>query len=89
MRSFFGGDSSWSGWRSIPTLSYLITDWLYLPHFQTELWYSICLFMTFSFSGLLLSVTSLYLVHAQLRARLGPLETGAARIHPGVPAQRD
>jgi uncharacterized membrane protein len=49
-----------------PNAPYLITDWLYLPYFQTELWYSICLFMTFSLSGLLLTVISLYLVHNQL-----------------------
>jgi uncharacterized membrane protein len=59
-----------------PNAAYLITDWLYLPHFRTELWYSIGLFMTFSLCGILLSVTSLYLVHTMLRARMGPVESG-------------
>lgn len=60
-----------------PNAPYLVTDWLYLPHFRAELWYSIGLFLTFSLAGLLLSVTSLYLVHTLLRQRMGQIETGA------------
>lgn len=60
-----------------PNAPYLVTDWLYLPHFQTQLWYSICLFMTFSLNGLLLTVISLYLAHNQLRVRVGGFGSGA------------
>jgi uncharacterized membrane protein len=61
-----------------PNAPYLITDWLYLPSFADELWYSIGLFMAFSLSGLLLSIISLYLVHGALRIRWGRVEAGLA-----------
>ena len=58
-----------------PNAPYLVTDWLYLPNFHEDLWYSIGLFLTFSISGLLLSLASLYLVHTLLRTRGGVIET--------------
>lgn len=60
-----------------PNAPYMVTDWLYLPNFREELWYSIGIFGTFSLAGLLLAVTSLYLVHTLLRVRLGSVVSWA------------
>jgi uncharacterized membrane protein len=56
-----------------PNAPYLVTDWLYLSNFREDLWYSIGIFGTISSAGLLLSVTSLYLVHTLMRVRLSPV----------------
>jgi uncharacterized membrane protein len=55
-----------------PNAPYLITDWLYLPGWTAELWYSIVLLTTFSMCGILLSVVTLYLMHNLVRAAAGP-----------------
>jgi uncharacterized membrane protein len=57
-----------------PNAPYLITDWLYLPGWTAELWYSIVLLTTFSMCGVLLSVVSLYLMHELVRVRRGAVE---------------
>lgn len=57
-----------------PNAPYLITDWLYLPGWKAELWYSIVLLTTFSMCGVLLSVVSLYLMHDLVRVRRGSVE---------------
>jgi uncharacterized membrane protein len=57
-----------------PNAPYLVTDWLYLPGWTAELWYSIILLTTFSMCGLLLSVVSLYLMHNLVRVAYGPVE---------------
>jgi uncharacterized membrane protein len=63
------------GWLAFfPNAPYLITDWLYLPGWTSELWYSIVLLTTFSACGLLLSVVSLYLMHNLVRSAAGPVE---------------
>jgi uncharacterized membrane protein len=66
----------WLGF--FPNAPYLVTDLLYLPKFPSELWLSIGLFLCFSLAGLLISVSSLYLVHTNLRERLGTTMAGAA-----------
>lgn len=63
---------AWIGF--FPNAPYLVTDWLYLPSFAEELWFSIGLFMSFSLCGLILSIISLFLVHGVLRTRWGRLE---------------
>jgi uncharacterized membrane protein len=57
-----------------PNAPYLITDWLYLPNWTAELWYSIVMLTTFSAVGVLLSVISLYLMHNLVRSAVGPFE---------------
>jgi uncharacterized membrane protein len=57
-----------------PNAPYLVTDWLYLPNWTAELWYSIVLLTTFSAVGLLLTVVSLYLMHNLVRTVRGPFE---------------
>jgi len=60
-----------------PNAPYLLTDWLYLPHWQDELWYAIILLSTFSVCGLLLAAVSLHLVQTVVALRAGR-EAGAA-----------
>lgn len=54
-----------------PNAPYLVTDWLYLPGWTDELWYSIGLMIAFSMCGLMLAVVSLYLVHCVIDSTYG------------------
>ncbi|HEX4591284.1 MAG TPA: DUF1361 domain-containing protein [Gemmataceae bacterium] len=56
-----------------PNAPYLITDWLYLPGWKAELWYSIALLTVFSTCGVLLSVVSIYVMHSLVRTVAGPI----------------
>jgi uncharacterized membrane protein len=55
----------------LPNAPYLVTDWLYLPSWTDELWYSIGMMITFSMCGLMLGVISLYLVHCVVGSTYG------------------
>ncbi len=55
-----------------PNAPYLITDWLYLTHWQNQLWYSIILLTSFTLCGMLLAVTSLHLMQTVVAIRSGP-----------------
>jgi uncharacterized membrane protein len=54
-----------------PNAPYLLTEWLYLPRFHEELWFSIAILAAFSLCGLQLTVTSLHLIHTQVRLHRG------------------
>jgi uncharacterized membrane protein len=55
-----------------PNAPYLITDWLYLPRWQEQLWYGIILLTTFTVAGLLLAAVSLHLMQTVVALRSGP-----------------
>jgi uncharacterized membrane protein len=55
-----------------PNAPYLITDWLYLPRWQDELWYGIILLTSFTVCGLLLAAVSLHLMQTVMSVRRGP-----------------
>lgn len=54
-----------------PNAPYLITDWLYLPSWQTHLWYSIILLTAFTLCGLMLAAISLHLIQIVVTRRAG------------------
>jgi uncharacterized membrane protein len=56
-----------------PNAPYLLTDWLYLPDLEGELWFNIALLTAFSVTGLLLAVMSLYLIQQVVRLIYGGL----------------
>jgi len=54
-----------------PNAPYLITDWLYLAHWQEHLWYSIILLTAFTLCGLMLAAVSLHLMQTVVTLRAG------------------
>lgn len=54
-----------------PNAPYLITDWLYLPRWQEELWYGIILLTSSTVCGLLLTAVSLHLMQTVVSVRRG------------------
>lgn len=54
-----------------PNAPYLITDWLYLPHWQEELWYAIALMTACTLCGMMLAAASLHLMQTVVHVRMG------------------
>ena len=54
-----------------PNAPYLITDWLYLPHWENELWYAIGLMTACTLCGMFAGVTSLHLMQTVVHIRQG------------------
>jgi len=54
-----------------PNAPYLITDWLYLPGWQSHLWYTIILLTAFTICGLMLAAVSLHLMQTVITLRAG------------------
>ena len=55
----------WSGWSSSPTRPYILTDFLHLGSMGDIVpgWYDVLMLFWFAWTGLLLGVVSLYLMH--------------------------
>jgi uncharacterized membrane protein len=63
-----------SGWLLfLPNAFYLITDFIHLRRTsQVDIIFDIILFSTYAFCGVILGITSLYLVHKRTVQRFGP-----------------
>lgn len=64
-----------AGWLAfLPNAPYLVTDLIHLPELGTEpILYDATMYVAFAWSGLMLGLVSLYLVHLAMRERFGSL----------------
>lgn len=57
----------------LPNAPYIVTDLIHLPTFGADpLWYDALIYLAFAWTGLMLGLISLYLVHRSVRATRGP-----------------
>jgi len=62
----------WLAW--LPNASYLLTEFVHLQHVPTRaVWYDIALILAFAWTGCLLAIASLSMMHHLVRARWGEL----------------
>jgi uncharacterized membrane protein len=70
----------------LPNAPYIVTDLIHLPEYGRDpLWFDATMYLAFAWTGMLLGLISLYLVHRTVRAAKGPvwgwgLVTGAVAL---------